>query len=875
MLLAILSMIAPAVFLVSCFNQPPIQEGLIIIAELLLIYGLLVGALFLFKPKTVGKRTAKLNGRTIVSFVLVAALMGGYGYSIFSFQNELFTKSIPGSVTFINTGKVPNGMASEIWLRCYQNGRQLSSEKLLESANQENWFEKDGFLVSTGEGDSMTITFDSLNNISFDFQRHPYCGSVKINYPGIEYQIELYSETGSIYSLNPKNNIPIEYHAGALSLLGILLTLTGIALYWFMISYEGYGWRLYYLLCFIPTVAIAWEENELTVTYSVILFGSLIIVLLWTQIWKTEYIRKYLRGFILFMVFLVSLYTAFALVGANLILKGQRMDLSLNTLFYFCLSVAIAFPLCSMGVLGIDALKNVINHRMVSHTSSTKILRWGMFALMSCLLILISLQYYPCFMSPDGVSHWLQATGEGPIYDAHPVLFILFVRLLAMTYESPYVFAIAQIILFSYIISGFLQILYEHGLPVSAVVLLGIASAILPSNYMTLMLLSKNPLSGLLNLWLMQLLIHFAINPQICVKKWSWITAIVLVGCCAISVRKNNIVILPILAVCFVFITVRHYKAMKGRLIMSILLIITLNTGLNVLINKTVPVIHTSDKIIALLTPYEAMASMDVVIPENILSELEDYVCVEDLGNHYNRFNSDVFSWSDVRFNTERLSDMHLVSLYLEALAAYPDIVVKDRLDSIESYWSIFPSKADGAYNVPFVIGIHSLLPKEMLPTSMENIPPDRNDCYVNPRSMQAFTTSFANWTFENEITNIIIWRSGLSLVLLLLCLIYLVANKQWIFFCVSLPTLAIMGTVFLAVGWQIFAYQYFFPIAVRWFIICMLFLLPARTQPLPETNGSVSKKEEPKCNICLLRLTCASRQVDWCCSSSALTHQG
>lgn len=148
---------------------------------------------------------------------------------------------------------------------------------------------------------------------------------------------------------------------------------------------------------------------------------------------------------------------------------------------------------------------------------------------------------------------------------------------------------------------------------------------------------------------------------------------------------------------------------------MSILLIITLNTGLNVLINKTVPVIHTSDKIIALLTPYEAMASMDVVIPENILSELEEYVCVEDLGNHYNRFNSDVFSWSDVRFNTERLSDMHLVSLYLEALAAYPDIVVKDRLDSIESYWSIFPSKADGAYNVPFVIGIHSLLPKEML----------------------------------------------------------------------------------------------------------------------------------------------------------------
>lgn len=40
MLLAAVCMIAPAVFLVSCFNQPPIQAGFIIIAELLLIYAI-------------------------------------------------------------------------------------------------------------------------------------------------------------------------------------------------------------------------------------------------------------------------------------------------------------------------------------------------------------------------------------------------------------------------------------------------------------------------------------------------------------------------------------------------------------------------------------------------------------------------------------------------------------------------------------------------------------------------------------------------------------------------------------------------------------------------------------------------------------------
>lgn len=155
-----------------------------------------------------------------------------------------------------------------------------------------------------------------------------------------------------------------------------------------------------------------------------------------------------------------------------------------------------------------------------------------------------------------------------------------------------------------------------------------------------------------------------------------------------------------------------------------------------------------------------------------------------------------------------------------------------------------------------------------------ENLSSDPAYYYVE-NSISKFATALYDYSAQNEVIDLFVWRSGIWIIGLMIFCIVLLVNNMGRMICAILPSIMILCTLFLAVGWQIFAYQYFFPIAVRWFIICMLFLLPARTQPLPETNGSVSKKEEPKCNICLLRHTCASRQVDWCCSSLALTHQG
>jgi len=446
--------------------------------------------------------------------------------------------------------------------------------------------------------------------------------------------------------------------------------------------------------------------------------------------------------------------------------------------------------------------------------------------------VLVSFAFYPAFTTHDGSAfHWPQALGLTQIENDHPAFYTLIIRLITQLSSNIHFYVVVQMFMFSILIASFLSFLHSKGADKRLIYIIALVLALLPNNYMTLMLVSKNPMHTISLVWVLYLLIRLVDDPVKFSRNWLLLLQLPVAVCFVHLVRHNGFPATIAVAIAIVWFTWRHHKFVKYRLVLSFVSAV-------VFIFIAIPPIYKyfdvydnpltpSSVTWPLVSPIASAISSGLPIPGEIYGIMDDAIARDELyqwASRYNRFNSDRIIWGWPRPDFTEVSQVAIFrDIYLRLLVEYPGVVILDRLDGMESLWNIFQSRAHGSLNRRYTLGIFHSMPNEIRPQHLQGVESTgwmfrENFLTPIPRGLVAFTSRYS-------IFDMFIWRSGIYIVVLFWIFLFVLHKKHYRSLFVILPTFSVALTLVPVLGWQIYQYTWFIAISTMLFAVYVLFV--------------------------------------------------
>ncbi len=626
------------------------------------------------------------------------------------------------------------------------------------------------------------------------------------------------------------SNIVVEQWQNTLSIIvlwgiGILILSVVIFYLWLKGGIISGKVGVYWLVWDFCVLYTFWQKR-MDVTSMIFMGIPAVAVLLYPRWGQTLTMKRYYCRWTRFFLGLVSVYYSFALIGNELFMQETRMNLSSIRVSLFVLYTVTLYPSIYAVVVLFEWLAKKARNLELENDKRKVILAGGVCGLATGIVLFgCAYGFYPAGMSNDSVRHWSEALGIWNISDRSPIAFTLFIRFLSDIYHNPFVYVIFQVVFFALVSGSFFSYLREKGISLVFLVPCAVITGILPNNYTEVAYLSKNPLFAIINLWLIVLLTKLFECPKKCLgvlfRKKLLVCLIALY-----LIRFNNIPAYVFAIAAMIYLTVRFYKAIQIYLVdiavsSAILIAITVGPIYDLAVQEHH---ETSFPFSSTITASLGCALLnDIDLPEDTLEIMNNVLPLELWKERYSPHNADTFSFGDPRPNMIGINAQAYLKAYGRLFISAPDIVIKSLLDGNESLWNI--SMAKTSWNRRFYYGIPENMPQEILPEKIQTLEPQKGR-YLYKTVTTSFAIKFAEWTASVKILDILIWRSGIYIVLLLCFLVFITVNRHFERIWVILPTCMTIGTYALLLGWQIYSYTYFIGIGIIVFIVMTLLSL-------------------------------------------------
>ena len=203
------------------------------------------------------------------------------------------------------------------------------------------------------------------------------------------------------------------------------------------------------------------------------------------------------------------------------------------------------------------------------------------------------------------------------------------------------------------------------------------------------------------------------------------------------------------------------------------------------------------------------------------MEDLQRAMTLEEWRAYYSRFEGhDRYLYALPNgMNLTQFTAGEAFSIYLEALARYPDIVIKDRLDGMNLLWDV--TQPDESYNTDY--SDHAFIESDiglLVPGAEEG------EAYRNPALIARAYRWAASFTFPGEaltgqLHNMLLWRSGAWLILLCVLVLYWLRRHLASLWLCAAPLLGNLLAMVLVLYHQSFRYVYF----VQPLTLCLLLL--------------------------------------------------
>jgi hypothetical protein len=325
--------------------------------------------------------------------------------------------------------------------------------------------------------------------------------------------------------------------------------------------------------------------------------------------------------------------------------------------------------------------------------------------------------------------------------------------------------------------------------------------------------LSKNPLSAILGLEMAVCFAELIVEPGYYSKKWFWYIKTVLAVSAVFLIRQNNmVIIIPLVLLCG-WLMVRHRET--GRRFLIFLAGAACAIGLmEGVVYRNIEYAHAdkSHEIIRpLLAPVGSALQQDLPLPDGVAETAEKVLPLSEWRSRYSQFNSDVLTWKNPKPKYSAVTLSEGFSVYFRMLATYPDVVIKDRMDGMNVIWDIRDSM-DTVKRCPKGVLADAEFKDAVL--SPEGLP---GKVYMAVKSIAG---SLFRISADEGILDVFVWKNGIYVYLLLVTAVFLAKHRKKYLLWAAAPAIFILLTYVLVLGWQMYFYIWFFPLAIVFLMI-------------------------------------------------------
>lgn len=522
-----------------------------------------------------------------------------------------------------------------------------------------------------------------------------------------------------------------------------------------------------------------------------------------------------------------ALYGSLASFGQRFFLNGNtRMHVSLSGVWYCVLGFLWFLPLLWSGLCLLEGA----SARCIPKTRSPRERSRAKWLLFSCLAVsqaVLLYAFWPGSFPEDAHNQLLAAVGAAPLNDWHPVLNTLLERGILTIFPNAGMIVAVQMGCFLLLLTAFLMIGYDRGMPLPWLCLGGCLFVLLPNQALSWTNAMKDYSFTLALLWGTYLLLQLVLDTPWS-RKWSFWPCLTLDLFLTACLRHNGMVPFLFVGILCLWLTLRRTSQVRFRALAAFG-----GALLSVIIFKG-PVYKALNVIPNIQSPYTTMLcavgsyiNKDMPLSETSQKIMETVIPLEDWRDYYSRFEGhDVYYWGrpaeSVPYDTSEVTASMAFRVYLEALFRAPDVVIKDRLDGMDIMWDVtMPPDSFNGNGFDYTYVFDDSAPPECLCLTGWGTEDGHQYYSQNP---------IARWYHQTEnspingAANILLWRTGAYLIALLLLLIFWWKNGMGRMLWAALPMLGNMAASILVLYHQSFRYVYF----IQLIVLALLFVTVA-----------------------------------------------
>lgn len=778
---------------------PTMKSDYLLVQNIFFIIGIM-GIAFYCSLFLLHYITSKINGP--LTWGLIGIIVSFFGYLC-------IIQPVEVTIQPLETANI-NSRGTEVWINTINNKRPEQYEEI---QVPEGWFIKDGALVSTGDGkvSPFVVTLRSIND-EIVLQKHPWSGSVKIITNWSEDIIDLYSDgSGEFHYEIPWGRLKSDVVVSVLAAMwGVIIAVPFLGEKFDKVSFS-----------FLIVGLILANSNELKLDIS-LMFLMLVITAIVSgmrnYIFEKCVIQKYKQQKIRFLIVVISIYAAFASFGHILFLDGDYISATMSHIVLFVFGVYWWHAVINTLLFLLEKL--VLKVQCRSNRSqivvSEKKLRFTLFLILFFVWELALFAYWPGNMTSDSVDQWLQAIGIRQINTAHPAIYALIIRFLAMLIESPAFVLSFQIIVMAWLISGIFLCLFKRGKHIWLGVMITVLYAVLPSNYMLVTTLWKDIPFTMCLVGLTYLLYNEVKEPETFWKRKLNIFYVIVALIGIKELRHNGILVYIFTLIYFLCAAVKRRKLFfkyVSTVMACVISVAVLHGPIYSFFN--VNEAATSKPFVTMFAALGSAINKGKEFSPETTEVLYEIMKKEDWINYYSPFNIDSYRHNpqiEGGMNVNKVNVKQAFSCYMEGLVKYPDILIKDRLDGSDIVWDMTqPSKS---FNARCAKGIH--FPPKVEPQVLGvDFTNEKGMTYVPNNIFTSYFDDLKDCIIESKIGDMFLFRSGIYLIGYLILLVFNIVRKNKKFLIASIPLIWNTVALMLLLAHQSYRYVWYIPLCV------------------------------------------------------------
>lgn len=547
--------------------------------------------------------------------------------------------------------------------------------------------------------------------------------------------------------------------------------------------------------------------------------GIILIILALLWFWgykeKNQYLyfiqsesrfSKYFRA-------VISIFFTFMLCGQDMFLKEQIFTVYKYVIYLCILSFLLIVSYLSLPII-ILFLNKIYTNIYCSNSftgKNTAAIKYKLFFIILSIETFWYLVFLPGGINPDIIAQWEQTQGLTFYNNWHPVFHTMLIKFFTLPDNTIYLYFCFQIVFISLVLTLTADFLIENGIKEHMIITAFILLLLLPNNEIVTEA-TKDVIGAYSYIWILLLTAKLLLQgPELF---WS---------------RKSNI--LQAFTALLFSMNIRHSQQSVGIVFLIIILIQILTKKIRIktvslflisflLVNSmTVNLIHVYTdyynytKGLKYVTPIADLASLAVdnlETDKSTMKLIESAMPVDEWKTYYNPYYPSTALFDNrVDFANifAELSLENVLSLYMRNFMKYPWHMIRTRLLGSHIIWGITQGTDPLAKNQ------HNYLEVRPNPFGLE-----RHNTLLKSMGKN-YVTSYHSC----KLADILIWRSGIHIAFLLLCLYMIYRYSQKIYCIILSPCIVFTALLFIALPAPNYRYIYYLPLTSFF----MFFLLP------------------------------------------------